>query len=235
MDYFRKTLGWCVFNAVVGLTLGMGGVSLSPVLAGNLEPPTDAVTGGGNPAPTMKTLDHIPPTWSQKLRADDGASNGCGSSRFECVLGFQLVQDGPGSFTKDWNAVLDNETGLVWERDPDTATRIWENDADPLNFDARRHCLHRGTGGRMGWRLPSIHELTSLIVPGGTTAGAPDLPPGHPFSNIQNLFYWSATEVSSSNTTVWGVRMDTASVSAVSKVGSVHVWCVRGGGGLSEY
>jgi len=63
--------------------------------AGNLEP-------SGAPAPTMKTLDEIPPTWSQILPA---------SERFELVLG------GAG--------VLDKETGLVWEQSPSTATYTW--------------------------------------------------------------------------------------------------------------
>jgi hypothetical protein len=73
-----------------------------PAPAGDLNPP-------GTPAPTMKTLEQIPPTWSQKLRCDTTAT----CPRFELVL--------------DGAAVLDKETGLVWEKSPSTSTMDWPN------------------------------------------------------------------------------------------------------------
>ena len=87
----------------------------------------------------------------------------------------------------NWNseAVLDKETGLVWERSPLTTTHTW--------IDARFQCTGRTTGNRKGWRLPSVHELTSLVNP---TQVSPALPPGNPFTNIQTAGftgYWSAT------------------------------------------
>jgi hypothetical protein len=77
-------------------------VILFPVAtqAGSLDP-------GGPPVPTMKTLDEIPPTWSQILPASER---------------FVLVLKGTG--------VLDKETGLVWERSPSQSTHTWSQAQD---------------------------------------------------------------------------------------------------------
>ena len=57
-------------------------------------------------------------------------------------------------------AVLDKETGLVWEKAPSTDVSAWRN--------AVIGCANKIVGGRFGWRLPAIEELSSL---GGSVAG----------------------------------------------------------------
>ena len=123
-------------------------------------------------------------------------------------------------------AVLDKNTGLTWEQSPLTSRQTWSS--------ARIQCLRRGTGGQMGWRLPSIHELTSLVVP-GNPAGGPDLPAGHPFSNVQSSSYWSATSDVGVPTNAWLVGFGNGGVGADGRTRADFVWCVRGGGPLSEY
>ena len=73
-------------------------------------------------------------------------------------------------------AVLDKNTGLVWERSPQTTTATWN--------DALYTCINKNVGGQKGWRLPSIAELASLSDPSVAPPG-PTLPPGHPFLNVQ--------------------------------------------------
>jgi len=82
-------------------------------------------------------------------------------------------------------AVLDRETGLVWERSPSTQTLAWSN--------ARLFCAQKAVGGRGGWRLPAFNELASLVDPTITNPAVPRLPAGHPFQNVQAAEYWSAT------------------------------------------
>lgn len=83
----------------------------------------------------------------------------------------------------DNEAVLDRETGLVWERSPSTNVVPWPN--------ARLMCAQKATGGRGGWRLPAFNELASLVDP--AVQSGVRLPAGHPFLNVQASEYWSAT------------------------------------------
>jgi hypothetical protein len=145
------------------------------------------------------TVAALPPSWAATLPA---------AQRFQLVLG--------GA------AVLDRETGLVWERSPDTTTRTWVN--------AQSHCNTRTVGNRKGWRLPTIQELASLIDP--TVATSPTLPAGHPFTNVQSSFYWSASTDASDTSRAWGVNLLNGNVNSVDKTLALFVWCVRGGPGV---
>jgi hypothetical protein len=125
----------------------------------------------------------------------------------------------------DGVAVLDRETGLVWEKSPSTSTLTW--------FAAQTHCNDLTVGNRKGWRLPTIQELASLIDPSVASPG-PTLPSGHPFS-MQSATYWSATTRERDPRDAWGV--DFKWFGLVGVVGKsyddiVLVWCVRGGQGV---
>ncbi len=177
------------------------GIFLIPVvsIAGDLEP-------SAAPAPTMKTLDQIPPTWSQKLPA---------AQRFELVL--------------DGAAVLDKETGLVWEKSPSTTKMNWY----PATGGA---CLGRAVGGRLGWHLPTIHQLQSLVDI--SAASPPKLPTGHPFTNVQPDVYWSATTNTGTTTYAYGIDFLSGEVYyGLDKAAdnNRYVWCVRGGQTYNAY
>jgi hypothetical protein len=115
-------------------------------------------------------------------------------------------------------AVLDRETGLVWEQSPDTSTENWGN--------ASYHCLNLAKGGKKGWRLPTVDELTSLVDP---TQSNPALPAGHPFSDVQSSDYWSATTNANNATNVWAANFNDGNVDNNDKSNTHYVWCVRGG------
>jgi hypothetical protein len=151
-------------------------------------------------------LNQIPPVWSQIIPL--------ASDRFQLVLG------GTG--------VLDRETGLVWEQSPETfpnpsTSQTWIN--------AQSSCNIRIVGGRLGWRVPTLQELASLI---DRTQFEPALPSGHPFSNVSFHFtgYWSASTLANDSSNAWRVPFDTGLVGFGAKTVAIHVWCVRGGQGV---
>jgi hypothetical protein len=126
----------------------------------------------------------------------------------------------------DWNseAVLDRETGLVWEKSA-RGLASWN--------DARYTCINTNVGGRKGWRLPSIPELTSLIDP--SVAPGPTLPPGHPFLNVQAVSYWSASTNAENPAHAWHVFFFNGIVGTADKTYGIQVWCVRGGMNADQY
>jgi Protein of unknown function (DUF1566) len=135
-------------------------------------------------------------------------------------------------------AVLDRETQLVWERAP-------QDPFLPGTFSvAVADCYARIAGGRMGWRLPTVEELTSLLVE--TPTSNPQviraaLPPGHPFIGIRSgdrpgSAYWSITAGSNSfgngRFTVAVNEPEVSTVVLETNLEVVHPnWCVRGPGG----
>jgi hypothetical protein len=122
------------------------------------------------------------------------------------------------------DAVLDRETGLVWEKNPSSA--------DIGAPQVGTTCALRTTGDRKGWRPPTLPELQSLLQPSKSN---PALPDGHPFTNIQLGFaaYWTTTPKQSTPGFVFGVRFADGSATAENaSTGDARLWCVRGGGGV---
>jgi len=168
-----------------------------------------AIVGPPPPPPTTSNGPYYAmPSWDQQLPA---------STRF-IVL-------------SNWGgaAVLDRETGLVWEQSPSTVS--------PINWgDAQTHCNQLATGGRLGWRLPMLQELASLLDPTQTN---PSLPIGNPFSNVQSNVYWSANIQADSTLgpNAWVVTFSQFVTTPFVSVSprdspSNFVWCVRGAQGV---
>lgn len=143
------------------------------------------------------------PTWSQKIPG----------GRFVVMT--------------DWNneAVLDKETGLVWQRTP--------SPAHTNQFNAIASCEIANIGGRYGWRLPFVHELASLLDPTVTGSG-PFVSGGHPFTvpgMVGDTVYWSASSDPANpvNQAMVVTFYSSPSVGPAPKLNQYYVWCVRGG------
>jgi hypothetical protein len=132
-------------------------------------------------------------------------------------------------------AVLDRETGLVWERSPSPQKGRWINAPDI--------CPQKQIGGRSGWRLPTIQELASLAPLSGS-----------PFVNVlissvigvrSGLYFTSTVSRRPSTSTsgplvgVVGFDPDHSSpgfqaAEFPGSDGEALAWCVRGSGGKGD-
>ncbi len=190
MHTFAAKAGWAL-AALLGLTLVAAWAGV--INAGTLDPP-------GPLGPTMKSLDDIPGSWHRAIPVPGGADP-CDNDRFLCVLNDE--------------AVLDRETGLVWERVPETDSSDWDS--------AIRACQGNYHGGRMGWRLPTVSELMTL----SDTTQPAGLPTGHPFTVGPGDIFWSSTRNTASAGRV--MRFDFDFFLATDEIvgNAYRYWCVR--------
>jgi hypothetical protein len=125
---------------------------------------------------------------------------------------FTLVLDNQG--------VLDNETGLVWQQAPAATTYEWHQMNTP--------CVSLTSGGRRGWRTPTVSELTSITE---TTGSAPRLPAGHPFTVPATPSFWTTSQSYTPSSYRYVVDFATGDPIVVDGNTSptYKVWCVRTG------
>lgn len=119
--------------------------------------------------------------------------------------------------------VLDKETGLVWARDA--------NLFDLKNWlDSNTLCREFVLGDRIGWRLPTVEELSSLV---DRSQSDPALAIGHPFVNVQYgagvYAYWSSTNSENPTGAAWFVNMGSGGAGLGNKSINGNIWPVRGG------
>ena len=146
----------------------------------------------------LRSLGDVSASWSRALPAAD---------RFVVLAAFNN------------EAVLDRNTGLVWQRTPDSVGR-------PV-FSASYYCLDANIGGQKGWRLPNITELTSLVDPSVTTE--PTLPAGSPFEFNRHVFFWSGTLRHGFTDLAWSVNFRHGVVDDAEFGLNLSTLCVRGG------
>ena len=185
-----------VFLVVLGGAVGRAVAQPPPFQPTHTDLLNAINSGQGGVSNVQTTVGQIPPAWSQTLPA---------AQRFVLVLG--------------GNAVLDHETGLVWEKSPSTTSTDW--------FTAVRVCTSQTLGNRKGWRLPTIQELASLV---DQTNSGPALPTSHPFVNVSLApeGYWSATTDAGNLGLAWGVEFNTGDIfHGQTKAGAIFVWCLR--------
>ena len=140
---------------------------------------------------------------------------------------FAIHNPGGTPGTSD-DLVLDKETGLIWPRNPNTAGAA-------MNWlDANTTCRNFKLAHRIGWRLPTVEELSSLM---DTRNSNPSLPTGHPFVSVQFgdgvWAYWTSSNHENPSASAWFVNFGSAGAGLADKGGNPptlgFVWPVRGG------
>ena len=115
-------------------------------------------------------------------------------------------------------AIQDRHTGLIWEQEPDRFHGTWT--------EAATHCKEKSVGGQIGWRIPSVKELSTLV---DSSQRDPALPSGHPFANIKSAVYWSGTPSATDDMVAWHVSFFTGEAVTDQKSQTRRAWCVREG------
>lgn len=133
--------------------------------------------------------------------------------------------------TMDGAAYCDRQTGLVWDARPSESRMTWEQ--------AIAHCLNRtvGNNGQLGWQLPEINQLASLVDRNSRSCQENKicLPDGHPFKVefdplLPEGLYWSVTPPPGpNNSLIQVVKFSNGTVDRDFKTSPfTKGWCVRG-------
>jgi hypothetical protein len=208
---------WARINTLLLLLLLFALVGVLAMLAARSEGgPLDPGTA---PGPTGVTIEEAG-SWSRQL----SGTGGCNSARYKCVM--------PTAAQPTGDAILDRETGLVWQRAAGSVEYFY--------FSAVDICATALTGDRYGWRLPTHAELRTTLFspPAGVPPGMPILPGG-----VADREYWTAsltTFGTEPEEQLWVYVVDYDEHEANAQridldLTTNGVWCVRGadpGGGL---
>ena len=198
---------------ILSVMVVLGAIGLHSAFSGQLDPPAA-------PASTMYTLEEI---YNFRVWKMSGKTfiNHPGNSRF-------AVHDPGTPGDEEDDLVLDKDTGLIWARN---ANLLGE---DVEAYDAVMETRNLDLGGRKGWRIPSVEELSSLL---DMDEDSPALPAGHPFVNVQfdpgeDMYYWTdITTNAAKYDFAFGVDMADGDITdqLLDSIPNAYVWPVWGG------
>jgi Protein of unknown function (DUF1566) len=119
-----------------------------------------------------------------------------------------------GRYTVGADSVVDNKTGLTWQRAPSSAVYTW--------VQADGYCRGLGLGGA-SWRLPAVMELLSLIDAKGYDPAID----AAAFSNTPAAWFWSSSTSADVAGYAWIVDFQDGGSASDGVLSSFHVRCVR--------
>jgi hypothetical protein len=169
------------------------------------------------------TAQHYLHTGQRTCHADDGREVSCEGSGQDASFVVGVPWPEP-RFDLHGNEVMDRLTGLIWCRNANLAEfpLTWQ---EALDFVATMNREQRF--GQRDWRMPNRRELRSLL---SLQTKLPALPEHHPFIEVFNGWYWTATTAAISPAHAWYVALDGARMFYGGKDQSFMLWPVRGEG-----
>jgi hypothetical protein len=116
-------------------------------------------------------------------------------------------------FVQNGDVVIDQETKLVWQSNPSTSKRDWQN--------AKEYCSSLSYGSRSDWRLPNIDELMSLT---DKSKYNPSIATNK--INIKSSWYWTSSTAKWNTSDAWIVGFKFGDANGNGKSGVNYVLCV---------
>lgn len=121
-----------------------------------------------------------------------------------------------GPFTVGKNTVIDQGTGLEWQKSDDATSRNWQG--------AMAYCENLSLDSQTDWRLPNIRELKSIVE---VDRYYPAIDPA--FAS-RSAYYWSATTVTHyPAASAWTASFANGDDNWYVKTNNYYVRCVRAG------
>ena len=172
---------------------------------------------------TIMTSHHYLSTGQRTCHGDDGRQVSCQDSGHDASFAVGTPWPQPRFELHD-DQVMDLLTGLIWCRNAGLAEfpLTWQEALDFVAIMNREQQF-----GQRDWRMPNRRELRSLL---SLQTRLPALPEHHPFINVFDGWYWTATTAAISPAHAWYVALDGGRMFYGGKDQSFMLWPVRGAG-----
>ena len=160
------------------------------------------------------------PATGQRICYDSaGVELPCGNTGQDGETTMGLTWPSPRFEVLDYS-VIDRLTGLRWLR---KASLSEEATSWPGSFDLVEQLNGNRAGDGLHWRLPCINELESLV---DCSTHSPALPPGHPFTDVKDV-YWSSTTSFFETDWAWALYLTKGALGVgIKKEKNFFVWPV---------
>ena len=182
-----RRAGWAAAGALaVAVVLAAAGV----VRGGPLDPP-------GPPNSTLQPLNQMPPDWYAALASNNGDGNGCGSSRFDCVMFERRSATQP---------VTSRSTACSTTRRGSCGSAT-SRARCPRGRERRTPARTSPAAARKGGGCRPRRKWRASRTPASVTPSFA-LPAGHPFRTIPSgpIVFWTTTRDATNTQNIYTVR-----------------------------